>query len=245
MISFEETGTGPDLLLLHGFCETREVWADWKKRLDGFRVITPDLPGFGHTPPLPPPVTIEAVASALVEFINAHRLKPLLVGHSLGGYVALAVAEKIPRVARGIVLFHATPHPDSAERKAQRNKTMEFVRENGVTAFAQALIPNLFHQKDLPAAAAVRHMAEQTPLQTVLDYTLAMRDRPDRTPFFLAYGGKKALIAGEQDALITAASMRQLALRQPDIRLCLLPNVGHMGMFENPTETARFIQGLR
>jgi pimeloyl-ACP methyl ester carboxylesterase len=242
--AFEAEGTGPDLLLLHGFCETSQVWADWKKRLSDFRVVAPDLPGFGLAPPLPSPFTIDSVAEVLVEWIDRHRLKPLVVGHSLGGYVALAMAEKMPQRVRGVVLFHSTPYPDPDERKALRNKTLEFVRENGVAAFTRTLIPNLFHQKNLPAVAAVQRLAGQTPLQTVLDYTAAMRDRPDRSAFFLGYPGKKALIAGIQDALIPAEALRQLASLRPDIHLCELEGVGHMGMFENPAETARFVQDL-
>jgi len=240
-IPFVAEGKGPDVLFLHGFCETSDIWTDWKKNLTGARLILVDLPGFGNSPPLSGTVTIDRVAEKIADLIVYQQFKPVLVGHSLGGYVALAVAEKIPALTEGLVLFHSTPYADTEDRKALRDKTIGFVRENGVDAFSRLLIPNLFHQKDLPSVAQMQQLAAQTPQQTVLDYTAAMRDRPDRVAAFLAFNGKKAIIAGEHDALIPVDAMRTLAQQNRDIQLCILENTAHMGMFENPSASARFI----
>jgi pimeloyl-ACP methyl ester carboxylesterase len=232
---------GPEVLLIHGFCETAAIWNPWANQLTNLCVTAIDLPGFGNSPLPPEPITLETVAGTVIEYLQKQGSRPVVVGHSLGGYVALAMAEQAPELLSGLVLFHSTPYPDSADRKVNRNKAIEFVSEHGVKPFTQTLVPNLFFQKDLAAVQTARQLAETTPQTTVLAYLAAMRDRPDRSGVFKRFRGKKAVLGGVNDALIPIESLRQLAKEDPASGLEEFENIGHMGMFEAPGATAQAV----
>ena len=141
-----EEGKGKPILLIHGFPFHQEIWDDYVERLsDEFRVILVDLPGFGKSAPLKSPFTLDQVADTLLDFLAENNLKKIaLVGHSLGGYVALAMVKKRPDFFASLVLFHSTAYADSAEKKESRSKVVEFVKKNGALAFTSGFIPPLF-----------------------------------------------------------------------------------------------------
>lgn len=235
---------GRDVLLLHGFCETSAVWQPWAGLLSNCRVTAIDLPGFGASPLSDLEISIETVAREVLDLVRLHQWNPLVIGHSLGGYVALAMAELAPAAMDGLVLFHSTPFPDTKDRKANRDKAIAFVAEHGVAAFTKTLIPNLFFKKELPAVEWAKEIAAATPKTTVLAYLAAMRDRPDRSAIFGDFSGKKAILAGKNDGVVPIESLRKLAKRHPNSGLSELEDVGHMGMFEAPETTAQIVQGL-
>jgi pimeloyl-ACP methyl ester carboxylesterase len=154
------------------------------------------------------------------------------------------MAEQSPDQLAGLVLFHSTPYPDSTERKANRSKAIEFVREHGVKPFTQTLIPNLFFQKDLPAVQTAQAIADSTPAATLLAYLAAMRDRPDRTSVFKQFRGRKLVLAGIRDAIIPVESLRQFAHEVPATGMVEFENTGHMGMFEAPVAAAQAVGDL-
>ena len=131
---FYEEGSGPPIVFLHGFCETHEIWKDFVKPLSTrFRVILIDLPGFGRSEILPTPFTIDDVGNTVANWLIENQvLKSILIGHSLGGYVTLSVAERHSQLLEGIGLFHSMAFEDTQEKKENRNKVIEFVRRNGV-----------------------------------------------------------------------------------------------------------------
>src|SRR5687768_10076926 len=128
----EEQGTGAPVLLIHGFPFHQKIWVDFIPRLsDTFRVITVDLPGFGKSPSLQQPFTLAQVADTLSEFIAKKNLRELaVIGHSLGGYVALELVNKQPSVCSSLILFHSTAYGDTPEKKESRSKVVDFVNKN-------------------------------------------------------------------------------------------------------------------
>lgn len=244
-LHFELHGhTGPHVLLIHGFCETSAVWHPWAELLTNCRIITIDLPGFGRSPLPVAQVSMEWVAEQVLDVVHKNQWKPVVVGHSLGGYVALAMAERAPDSLNGLMLFHSTPFPDSDERKVNRDKAMAFVSEHGVEAFTRGLIPNLFFKKALPAVEQAKEMAAATAPATVLAYLAGMRNRADRSPIFTGFPQKKAILAGKNDSVVPMESLRPLAGVHPKAELFELENVGHMGMFEAPEITARIVEAF-
>ncbi len=238
-LHFEIFGTnGPEVAFLHGFCETSKIWKPWIDRFPEYRVILIDLPGFGRSFLPEGHHTLEHVAFDVLHLFRKQGWRPVVVGHSLGGYVALAMAELEPKLLSGLVLFHSTPFADPADRKAGRDKAIAFVREHGVQAFTGSLIPNLFFKKDQVGVNQAREIAAQTPKQTVVKYLAAMRDRPDRSEVFAGFSGKKAIIAGKDDTLVLVDTMRNWVKTQPQVVLFEMNNAGHMGMFEAPVDTA-------
>jgi pimeloyl-ACP methyl ester carboxylesterase len=244
LISFHEQGQGDPVLLIHGFPFHRAIWDDYIGLLsDRFLVITVDLPGFGNSPILPGAFTLADVGDALLAFIAEKKIDRMgLIGHSLGGYVALSMVEKNPSLFSGLVLFHSTAYADSPEKKDSRAKVVEFVKNNGAEAFTTKFIPPLFVDQQHPAIPKVTRVAAAASDEAVTGYTLAMRDRPDQIKTLERFKNPTLFLAGKNDPGIPVESIiKQAAFCQnPHIRV--LENVAHMGMFELPEQTAAQIK---
>lgn len=238
----KKLGSGPPIILLHGFCETHRIWDGFGELLaTNFSVVAFDLPGFGKSD-LITPLSIESVAHRLIQELESMKINHcVLVGHSLGGYVALAMQAAKPELFAGIVLFHSTLFADTEEKKANRNKTIEFVKNHGVAPFVDTFVPNLFHQKEHAAIPAVHAMALETPLDTLLQYSAAMRDRPARDQWL---GYDLLILAGRFDAIIPLPVSEQMAALSGCATLKVLEFSGHMGMLEDREESAKSIRNF-
>lgn|SRR5690606_6674749 len=245
MIHYSEKGEGFPIVLIHGFCETHEVWAEVVPLLaNNHRIISIDLPGFGNSDALTRPFTIDDAARQVISFLEGDLkiTSCIALGHSLGGYVVLAMAEHKPELLAGFGLVHSTALADSEERKVSRGKVIEFVKEHGVSPFVQSFIPPLFFNQAHQAVAGAVAMAERTPAQTLIGYTEAMRARPDRTHILKEYKRPVLFLAGERDSIIPVQSLEDQAKLALKLSLIILHNAAHMGMLENIPETAQAIQ---
>lgn len=235
LIHYQSVGKGPALVFIHGFCETHEIWNGFAERFsDRYRVIVIDLPGFGLSALPENAISIEDIGASVINLLNDLSLSSYtLVGHSLGGYVALAMASLQEKSVTGIVLFHSTPTSDTPEKKENRNKVIDFVLENGVPPFVETFVPGLFANKNHPAIERVRKMALQTPQNTLLAYTAAMRDRPARLDFVKNFKKPGLLLGGAFDNIITPQSLVETA-EKTGMNLIFLNECAHMGMLEDP-----------
>jgi pimeloyl-ACP methyl ester carboxylesterase len=242
----QETGKGNPVLLLHGFPFHHAIWDDYAGRLsDDFRVICIDLPGFGKSPALKSPFTLEQVADKLLDFLQEKKLQRVnLVGHSLGGYVALAMVKKNSDAFSSLVMFHSTAYADSVEKKESRSKVVEFVKKNGPLPFSSGFIPPLFANPTHPAIEKVKQIASDASAEAVTDYTLAMRDRPDQIKTLENFKNPTLFLAGEKDPGIPVDSIRKQAAHCQKPEIHIFGSVAHMGMFEKPAETAAKIKGF-
>lgn len=229
-----EIGTGETVILLHGFPFNQQLWAGFAKKLgDSHRVVTLDLPGFGNSPALPSGFTIDDVSSEILSFIQTKGYEaPVIVGHSLGGYIALGMAERDPGAMAGLCLFHSTAMADSSEKRQSRNKTLDFIARQGVRAFTSNFVAQLYADQQHSSITRVKNIAVQASREAVEGYTLAMRDRPDRQSVLKSFQKPILIIAGEKDPGIPVSAIQEQASLNPAIELSILPDTGHMGMFE-------------
>lgn len=234
LVYYREQGTGHPLIFLHGFCDSHELWKDFIQPFTRtYRVITPDLPGFGKSERLPLPFSIDQVADRLAEWILGLKLeRSLVVGHSLGGYVALALLEKHAKLLAGIALFHSTPYADTPERRQVRNKVITFVEENGVAPFVETFVPGLYANKSHPKIPSTRLRAGKTAVESLVGYAAAMRDRPDRSDLVAQTNLPVLAIGGVNDTLIPIADLQRLKAKAPKLHVFELEEAGHMGMHE-------------
>ena len=243
-------GDGKPLIFIHGFCESHEIWTGFDERLaDKFQVFVIDLPGFGNSKLLPVPFSIREVAVKVLDWMDQSEIdSPVVVGHSLGGYVALAMANLNPIKIGGLVLFHSTPHPDSEERKSNRSRVSDFVKKNGVAPFVDTYVPGLFFDKSHPAIHLVDKMARSTSMETLLAYTSAMRERPSSIDFLTNSDMPVLVLAGEMDSIIPVESALEFGRLPKKNAVCILKNTAHMGMYEKPQEAeaalAQFLLGI-
>ncbi|MDW8332525.1 MAG: alpha/beta hydrolase, partial [Cyclobacteriaceae bacterium] len=145
-ISYFKIGEAqPVLVLLHGFCERKEMWLPLADALSPLAtVIGIDLPGYGSSDYMDG-ADLEIYAGAVHEVLNTENARQVvMVGHSMGGYVTLAFAEKYPTCIQGMGLFHSHPYADDEARKTNRLKAIELVKEYGSERYIRELFSGLF-----------------------------------------------------------------------------------------------------
>lgn len=237
-------GAGRPLLFIHGFPMHQGIWDTFSDHfIADHTVITIDLPGFGKSEPLAGDFSLDDVAREIISFLETHRSEPpVLIGHSLGGYVALAMIARRPTLFPGLVLFHSTALADSPERKESRNKVIEFVGRNDVREFTTNFITPLFADAQHEGIERVKQIAATSTKDTVLGYTSAMRDRDDHSKTLRSYEKPTLLLAGARDQAIPVASLQALAEGCKYCEIQVMDNVAHMGMIENPSAAAARIR---
>ncbi|MDI1321540.1 MAG: alpha/beta hydrolase [Algoriphagus sp.] len=248
MIHFFEKGQGQPIVLIHGFCEISEMWRDFAEELSSdFRVICPDLPGFGKSPISSDQTTLEDVAVQLEEWLEENQIsQPIVIGHSLGGYVALALLELMGSNLKAVGLFHSTAFPDDQEKKEMRDRTVIFLMKNGVDKFVTSFVPPLFaeaRREELKTQIDLAvEQAKESTLEGLIAFTRAMRDRKDRLEVLKHFSGPKLLIAGTLDGAVKIESSR--AQKDAFTDYFELEETGHMGMVERKVETLEIVRNF-
>jgi pimeloyl-ACP methyl ester carboxylesterase len=242
-IAYTDKGLGPVVVLVHGFCESKELWDYFASHLSQtFRVITLDLPGFGSSKLEEDSISMEWFADEIQYLLSLLDIEKFtFVGHSLGGYVGLAYAEKYAQHLSGLCLFHSTAYTDSEERKENRNKTIAFIQKYGADLFTQSFIEPLFLLKNRAALkdeiAELKLIAKKSSPKGIIATTIAMRDRPDRTHVLTNLNIPILLIGGENDATIPIEKLEEQKSLSTSIKLVVIEACGHVGMYEQKEKT--------
>jgi 3-oxoadipate enol-lactonase len=239
-LAYSDTGTGLPVVLLHAFPFDRELWEPQRPALAGagYRVILPDLPGFGQSPPGPEPLTVDGLADAVADLLTRLGVERAVVGGlSMGGYVALAVARRHPGRLAGLILADTKADPDDEVARRNRDQAIASVRAHGVAPFVQALLPKLLGPQALadPAVVeAVRGIATRQSAPALTATLAALRDRPDATPGLAAVSVPTLVVVGEDDAVTPPSAAEKLAAAIPGAELVRLPGAGHLANREAP-----------
>ncbi|MCE2776492.1 MAG: alpha/beta hydrolase [Algoriphagus sp.] len=248
MLHFFEKGQGHPLLFLHGFCESGEMWHYFADSLSTqYRVICPDLPGFGNSPLTHPIHSLEEVAEQLEGWMQAVQIQnPIVLGHSLGGYLALALLERMGDRIKAVGLLHSTAFEDDLEKKEMRNRTLTFLKKHGAVKFVTSFVPQLFPEhRRIELADAMAQAIEdgkRSSLEGLLAYTVAMRDRKDRMEVLHQFAGPKLLLAGTLDGSVKIESSR--AQQGAYTHYIELDGVGHLGMVEEKEKSLAVVQNF-
>lgn len=242
-LNYSDSGNGQVIVLIHGFCESLRLWDSIQAELSRFaRVISVDLPGFGASRLEQSEVSMEFFGDQVMDLLNELGISNFsVVGHSLGGYVALAILERYQSRVDALVMFHSTAYPDSQDKKQNRDKMAGFISRNGVATFMDSFVGSLVAQ---PNREKCKTQIETLTLdgktadqQAVLLTIEAMKNRPDRTNVLAQYGGRVLWIIGQDDVAVPLAD----GLKQAEIgnrtEALVLKNCGHLGMIEKPTTT--------
>ena len=247
-IFFSERGNGLPVVFLHGYCETNYIWREFEKNLSRRNhVISIDLPGFGKSPRLNYAFSLKDVAAEIKQVLDEKRLSNyVMVGHSLGGYVTLAFAKQFSYVLKGIGLFHSNIFADPPDKKENRTKLIEFIKKNGINPFIKTFIPSLFFERNLgnfdEIIEELSNLALKTSPETIIEYARAMRDRESSVDFIKRYKKPVMFITGDKDKSIPFKKSMEQSVLPYNSHMLKLHDVAHMGMFEKPDETLRFVQ---
>lgn len=235
-ISFTDSGKGTTIVFLHGFLENKKMWDDFVPEFSKkFRVITIDLLGHGNTEPLGYIHSMEDNADMVHAVLSELKIrKAVFIGHSMGGYVALAFAELYADNVKGIVLLNSTSRADSDERKANRDRAIKAVKQN-YTNFVRLSIANLFSENNRERLASeienVKTEALKTPLQGIVASLEGMKTRKDREVILHFANYPILLVLGKNDPVLNyEESIEQI--ENTSVKL-LTFNDGHMSWIEN------------
>jgi pimeloyl-ACP methyl ester carboxylesterase len=243
-------GYGEPIMLVHGFCGEGAVWDELKKFLPkNYKIIIPDLPGYGKSEILNSTseiITVEYYAEYLNAIAEKENLQQFtLVGHSMGGYAALAFAEMFPSKLKKICLFHSHPYEDAAEKKESRRKSIQFIEKYGTELFTDELYNTLFasafYETHPEVVKAIKEKATHYPPETLIGSTQAMINRKDRSEVMKNISVPVLLIIGRQDKAIDYDKSLAMCSLAAVTEVHILQEVGHMGMLEASEQTAQII----
>ncbi len=248
-LSFDDLGDGPAVVLLHAFPLARTMWRPQVEALQGeYRVITPDLRGFGGSRGFADAPSVETMADDVAGLLDELKVPgPVVLGGlSMGGYVALAFARRHPARLRGLVLADTKADPDDAEGRANRDRLIAFAQNNTARAVIDQMLPKLLGADTTArrpeVVEEVRAIASRQTVAGIVGALKGLRDRPDANPDLGAVAVPTLVLVGRDDTLTPPAKSEEMAARIPNARLVVLDGAGHLSNLEQPE---RFNAALR
>jgi len=233
-----------NVIFLHGFGEDATVWADFLKLLlAGHTYFCPDYASLTNIE------SIDGYADWLNTYIKERGIsESVIIGHSMGGYIALAYAEKFAKEIVGLGLFHSSAYADSEERKEIRLKTARVIAQQGTAKFIKGFYPNMFteefKEKNVDFIEKQIERYAYFPKEALINAQMAMRGRVDRTKVLKEATCPIMILAGEKDTFVPKeAALEQIALLKNG-HSAMLERVAHAGMFENPAESAKVVMAF-
>jgi pimeloyl-ACP methyl ester carboxylesterase len=236
-ISYSTEGKGTPILLIHGYLETSNIWYDFSKELSkDFTVISVDLPGYGESELYEEPFTMCKYAESVKSVLENESIeKAFIVGHSMGGYVALAFAENYPEKLNALCLFHSNPFSDSDEKKIMRDKSIIDVEAGKKEQIIKNHVPNIFNPENVKkfSKEIEDNLLDAMKISEagIIASLKTMRDRNNRqnilknlkVPYLHVHGKKDIFISDEVVNKIDFPSIYEFVT---------LENSGHAGFVE-------------
>ena len=237
-LSYSESGKGTAVVFLHGFLGSKDIWNDYSKQLSNkYRIVCIDLLGhgssscFGYAHSM---TLMSECVMAILKHLNIRRF--YLIGHSLGGYVSMALGEKHPDQIKGLIMFHSSVSDDPPDKKKERDKLITVVQKNKELVI-RAAIPNLFNLKHKPYKRAIAKASKQamaTSVQGIIAALEGMKNRQNReivlrfTPYPVLF------IIGKHDNVLPEKKLLSEVAISENARYIILEKTGHMGFIEEP-----------
>jgi len=246
-IAYQISGNGPAIVLLHGFLESKDIWDDFTQPLQkDFLIVAIDLPGHGESDSFAEIHTMKLMADVVKEVFRAENIEQaVIVGHSMGGYVALQFASENENFLKGIILFHSHAHADTDEAKENRQRTINVVKKNK-TGFIRQFMPDLFDHRHIADYTESIHKLQEIAAKMNPDAIIAalsgMRDRNSRLHYLKLSEIPVFFIIGKQDSRIPYNQILTQAVIPSHSEVLLLDDVGHMGYIEAPEKTRNAIR---
>ncbi|MBS0267157.1 MAG: alpha/beta fold hydrolase [Planctomycetes bacterium] len=241
-LNYHASGHGLPVVLLHGFPLNHTIWRAVESDLsDTFQIIAPDLRGHGSSPAPAGIYEMSLLAADVLGLLDDIGIRQAaILGHSLGGYVALAAWRIAPERILGFGLVASHALADTEEGRQGRRRMADQVAAEGPQVAATAMLPKVF-SPDLPLTSPivdqVRTMILSTSATGIIGTQLGMAARPDSTELLASIHVPALVLAGEKDQIVPLARAQTTASTLPRGTLSVINNVGHMPMLESPGDT--------
>lgn len=231
---------GHALIFLHGYLESSAIWDDFAPMFsDEYFVVCPDLPGHGRSPIPGGTPGLEKMAVGVIEVADHLGVTKFnLAGHSMGGYLLMAMLEKYNERINSAIMIHSTCYADSDEKKSNREREIDLIKRGKKELIFNTSIPRLYANLNLEKMAMQVGKSMKIALSTSdsgIIYALnAMKNRPDRAHLLSDSHVPVLLVGGKRDNLIPFETMEKMKALSPKLTLACLENSGHMGFIEEP-----------
>ena len=231
---------GTPLVLLHGYPFDHTMWENVVVKFDADRrFLAPDMRGFGIEPG-PDEPSLELMADDVAQQLPGEAV---IAGFSMGGYVALALAEKHPELVAGLALINSQAAADTEEARQGRRAMIEKVRREGASAATEAAIPKLFANPREELSRYALKGAERAGVAGITWALEAMARRPDRTHVLRQLGKPILILHSTEDKFIPAARARELATNLK-AKYVEIEGAGHCTPLEAPDKVALAIRNF-
>lgn len=248
-LHFQEAGSGSPLVWLHAFPLSSELWRPQLNGLtDEFRIIAPDLPGFGNSPDFESDPSVEHMANAVMALLTQLGIKEKIIlgGLSMGGYTALAFARLFPESLRALILCDTRAEADNAEGKANRDKMIATAQNEGAAPIVEQMLPKLLGETSQEerdgVVQTVRTLASQQSATAIANALRALRDRPDSLDLLPQITVPTLVIVGDEDTITPPSMSQTLAAKIPNSRLETIAQAGHLSNIEQPEIFNRIVR---
>ena len=240
-LAISDQGAGPPVVLVHGFPMDHSIWSQQVKSLTAhYRIVTPDLRGFGRSSVTPEKVTVAQWADDLTDMLDALNITERIVlgGLSMGGYVAFRFFQAHRSRLAGLILCDTKAAADTPQAAAGRLETAQRLEREGVQFLADMMLPRLLAPTTLARKPEVVDRLRQIVLAgDRMGYAATSRglaERPDFTPLLRQIDCPTLLVVGRQDAISTVAEMNAMARAIPAARIVEIDGAGHITPMEAP-----------
>jgi pimeloyl-ACP methyl ester carboxylesterase len=244
-IYYRVAGKGFPVMLVHGFAEDGSIWDSQVKVLkDNYNLVIPDLPGSGKSELIDGDhIGLEDYAEAILQILTEEGIaRCIMIGHSMGGYITLAFAEKHPSLLEAIGLFHSSAYADDDEKVKTRKKAIEFIKTAGAWTFLKTSIPGLFFSEGNsgPADALIEKGRSFT-ADALIQYYEAMIARPDRIHVLKKINRPVLFIIGAHDKAVPFSHGLEQSHIPANSYVYILRQSAHMGMLEETEKASQIL----
>ena len=239
-LAFNDQGIGLPLVFLHAFPLNRTMWAEQEKAFSSqFRVITVDLRGHGESDAPLWHYSLDQAADDVHSLLDHLSIREaVLIGLSMGGYIAFAFYRKYAARVRGLVLADTRAQADTNDGKRARFEMAQIAYKQGPRAIADIMIPKLLSPAMIQTrpmlVQRVRTMIEGNQVSGIAGDLMAMAERPDSQPLLTQISCPTQIIVGELDVPTPPSDAQLMAARIPNARLAVIPGAGHLSNLEQP-----------
>jgi len=246
-IRYRVEGDGPILVLIHGFIESLEIWIEFSASLsEDFKVISVDLPGHGKSEMVDVVHSMDLMADVVKSVLDKEGVDScVMLGHSMGGYVTLAFADKYPGIVKGMVIFHSHAACDTPEGMANRDRAIR-VAHSQHSSFIYAFIPELFAPENVEKypeqVVALRTEASKLTSDSIVAALEGMKLREDKLSFLSEFPGPVLFIIGKKDSKVQMDKMLEQIAIPKHAESLILGDAGHMGYIEEKEITLEAIR---
>ena len=237
-IAYDDAGSGPTLLLVHGYPFNRSLWNEQVAALSNtHRVITVDLRGFGDSESSERPSTMNQMARDLASLMDALNITTAIIGGlSMGGYVVLAFYKHFADRVRALVLADTRAQADTEEGRQTRLKQVEHIRQEGMAGIADAMLPKLLTPETVSkrpeVVRRIRDMMIRTKPEGAAGALLGMASREDQTSLLAQINVPTLILVGREDPITPVEDSETMHSRIQDSRLVVIENAAHVSNIE-------------